>query len=249
MTDLFERKKAFLMKKQKILALLTTTFLSLSILSACGASDKLETSKTPEAVTTSPSGLETTASAVSDNPEQNQFTSWLPENIQQKMAESKANPALEKAIIDYYKIPKEELAKTKYYYNYVDLNGDGTDEILAVVMGPSTSGTGGDSMLWVLPYADMAVSQAFTLVNTPIIVTKEATNSQEFGAKGLIIQRSGGGAQTETVLLTNIDGEYENINDGKVLKTLEDVEGTAIICNNLIEDSENNNFLTLSEVK
>lgn len=237
------------MKKQKILALLTTTFLSLSILSACGASDKLETSKTPEAVTTSPSGLDTTASAVSDNPKQNQFTSWLPENIQQKMAESKANPALEKAIIDYYKIPKEELAKTKYYYNYVDLNGDGSDEILAVVMGPSTSGTGGDSMLWVLPYADMAVSQAFTLVNTPIIVTKEATNGQEFGAKGLIVQRSGGGAQTETVLLTNIDGEYENINDGKVLKTLEDVEGAAIICNNLIEDNENNNFLTLSERK
>ena len=65
-------------------------------------------------------------------------------------------------------------------------------------MGPYTSGTGGSSMLWVLPYADMAVNQAFTLINTPIIVTKEATNGQEYGTKGLIVQRSGGGAETES---------------------------------------------------
>lgn len=177
---------------------------------------------------------------------ENTFTAWLPAGVEQVMAETEANPGLEQAIIDYYEIPEESREATKYYYNYVDLNGDGTEEILAVVMGPYTSGTGGSSMLWVLPYADMAVNQAFTLMNTPIIVTKEATNGQEFGARGLIVQRSGGGAETEFVLLTCSDGFYKEVSDGEVLESLEDVEGTAIICNNLIADTESGDYLTLA---
>lgn len=164
---------------------------------------------------------------------ENTFTGWLPAGVEQVKAETEANPELEQAIIDYYEIPEESWEATKYYYNYVDLNGDGTEEILAVVMGPYVSGTGGSSMLWVLPYADMAVNQAFTLINTPIIVTKEATNGQEYGTRGLIVQRSGGGAETEFVLLTCNDGVYKEVNDGEVLESLEDVEGTAIICNDL----------------
>lgn len=172
------------------------------------------------------------------------FTGWLPAGVEQVMAETEANPELEQAIIDYYEIPEESRETTKYYYNYVDLNGDGTEEILAVVMGPYTSGTGGSSMLWVLPYADMAVNQAFTLINTPIIVTKEAANGQEHGARGLIVQRSGGGAETEFVLLTCGDGVYKEVNDGEVLESLDDIEGTAIICNDLIADTESGDYLS-----
>lgn len=177
---------------------------------------------------------------------ENTFTGWLPAGVEQVMAETEENPELEQAIIDYYEIPEESWEATKYYYNYVDLNGDGTEEILAVVMGPYVSGTGGSSMLWVLPYADMAVNQAFTLINTPIIVTKEATNGQEYGTRGLIVQRSGGGAETEFVLLTCNDGVYKEVNDGEVLESLEDVEGTAIICNDLMADMESGNYLTLA---
>ena len=178
---------------------------------------------------------------------ENIFTSWLPTGVEQVMAETEANPELEQAIIDYYEIPEEYWETTKYYYNYVDLNGDGTEEILAVVMGPYTGGTGGDSMLWLLPYADMEVSQSFTLINTPIIVTREATNGKEFGAKGLIVQRSGGGAETEFVLLTCSDGFYKEVNDGEVLESLEGTEGTAIVCNDLIADMESGNYLTLAK--
>lgn len=178
---------------------------------------------------------------------ENTFTGWLPAGVEQVMAETEANPELEQAIIDYYQIPEESWEATKYYYNYVDLNGDGAEEILAVVMGPYTSGTGGSSMLWVLPYADMAVNQAFTLINTPIIVTKEATNGQEYGTRGLIVQCSGGGAETEFVLLTCSNGFYKEVNDGEVLESLDNVEGTAIICNDLIADVENGNYLTLAK--
>lgn len=177
--------------------------------------------------------------------EANLFTGWLPAGVEQVMAETEANPELEQAIIDYYEIPEESWETTKYYYNYVDLNGDGTDEILAVVMGPYTSGSGGSSMLWVLPYADMAVNQAFTLINTPVIVTKGAANGQDLGAKGLIVQRSGGG-ETEFVLLTCSGGIYKGVGNGEVLDFLDGVEGIAIICNDLAADMESGGCLTLT---
>lgn len=181
------------------------------------------------------------------NPEKTMFTAWLPAGVDPIMAETEANPELEQAIIEYYEIPEEYWETTKYYYNYVDLNGDGAEEILAVVMGPYTSGTGGSSMLWLLPYADMAVNQSLTLINTPIIVTKDAVNGKEFGARGLIVQRSGGGAEAEFVLLTCSDGFYKEVSDGEVLESLDDVEGTAIICNDLIADMESEDYLTLAK--
>ncbi len=173
--------------------------------------------------------------------------SWLPAGTEQKKSETKANPALAKAIIDYYKIPKENQEKTKYYYNYVDLNGDGTQEILAVVMGPDTSGTGGDSMVWVLPNANMTVAQSFTLVRMPVLVTKDATNGQKYGARGLIVERSGGGAPSELVELTSTDGEYTNVSSAKVLKNTDGITGTAILCNDVLADSESGNYLTLAQ--
>ena len=99
------------------------------------------------------------------------------------------------------------------YYNYVDLNGDGSNEIFAVAVGPYTSGSGGDSGMWLIPYAGMTVSQSFTLIRTPIIVSDTTTN----GAHEPILQRSGGGAETEYVRLVCSDGVYSNTADAEVV--------------------------------
>jgi Ni/Co efflux regulator RcnB len=171
----------------------------------------------------------------------NPDTAWLPSGVKQLAGEKTANPALAKAIIDYYQIPESEWSKTKYSYNYVDFNKDGKQEIFAVVTGAYVSGTGGDSALWVIPYADMAVSQSFTLVRTPVIVTDRLYN----GAQGLIVRRSGGGGKTETVLLTCRDGEYDNVSGGKVLTSLKGVTGTAIVCSNPLTDAQSGSCLTL----
>ena len=89
------------------------------------------------------------------------------------------------------------------YYNYVDLNGDGSNEIFAVAVGPYTSGSGGDSGMWLIPYAGMTVSQAFTLIRTPIIVSDTTTN----GAHEPILQRSG------VSILDSLDILSETINN------------------------------------
>lgn len=176
------------------------------------------------------------------------FTGWLPQGVEQIKAETEPNELLRQAIVDYYEIPEEYWEQTKYYYNYVDLNGDGTEEIFAVVMGSYTSGSGGNSALWCREHeGEMEIMQAFTLVNTPVIVTKDALNGQEYGARGLIMQRSGGGAEAEIVQLTCSDGVYTNVADAPVIEDIEDIQGTAILCNNLIEDAESGNYLTLAE--
>ncbi|WP_300693107.1 hypothetical protein [uncultured Oscillibacter sp.] len=247
------------MMKKKLAVLVLALCVAGAVLSGCGQTEAGESGRQPEnqteiqAPASQPEQEENSAESpaeggVETSKEANVFTGWLPAGVEQVMAETEANPELEQAIIDYYEIPEESWGTTKYYYNYVDLNGDGKEEILAVVMGPYTSGSGGSSLLWVLPHADMAVNQAFTLINTPIIVTKEATNGQEFGAKGLIVQRSGGGGETEFVLLTCSDGIYKGAGDGEVLDSLDGVEGTAIICNDLIADMENGDYLTLEKV-
>lgn len=176
------------------------------------------------------------------------FTGWLPDSVTQIKAETEPNELLKQTIIDYYEIPEDSWEQTKYYYNYVDLNGDGSNEIFAVIIGSYTSGSGGNSALWCYEYeGEMRINQAFTLVNTPIIVTKDATNGQEYGARSLILQRTGGGAETEIVQLTCSDGVYTNVADVPAIDSVEGIEGTAIICNNLIEDMENGNYLTLAD--
>lgn len=237
------------MKKNKI-ALFLTAMLLITALAGCGSAktdssagsggSASGTSETPSEASSSSSSASSSAGTAED-------TDWLPSGVEKVAPEAKPNADLAKAITDYYQIPKEYLAQTKYQYNYVDLNGDGTDEILAVVSGPYTSGTGGDSMLWLLPNAHMAVNQAFTLVSTPIIVTKDALNGQEYGAKGLILMRSGGGAAAEAVLLKCTDGTYTQISSAEPVKDLNAIKGTAILCGDSADGAQGGFSLDAAE--
>ncbi|WP_288698796.1 hypothetical protein [uncultured Allisonella sp.] len=153
--------------------------------------------------------------------------SWIPASIQKQYAETKPCPELEKAIADYYDIRKEERTHTSYVYNKVDLNGDGTDEIFAVITGPYTSGTGGDSAVWGRLYkGKFQIYQSFTLIRTPIIITKDATNGLPNGARSIIVRQSGGGAPAELIQYVSHDGEYVP----EPCDSLDKVKGTAILC-------------------
>lgn len=159
----------------------------------------------------------------------------LPEGIIGLKAENKPNKELQQLIIEYYDIPEDFYETTRYYYNYVDLNGDGSNEIFVVVMGPYTSGTGGSSALWVVESAGkLHVNQDFTLVNTPVIVSDTVTN----GVKELIIPYYGGGAESQYSILACSDGFYPRVADGKMVDSLEGVTGTGIIANDIIKEIE-----------
>ncbi len=159
----------------------------------------------------------------------------LPEGIKGLKAETTPNIELQQLIIDYYEIPEDFYETTSYDYNYVDLDGDGTDEIFAVVRGPYTSGSGGSSALWVIESAGkLHVNQNFTLVNTPIIISDTVTN----GLKELMIPYYGGGAESSYSVLVGKDGLYPRVPDGKMIESLDGITGTAIIANDKIKEIE-----------
>lgn len=177
--------------------------------------------------------------------EKNNRVFWnteFPEGVEIVSSEKEKNEALEKLIIEEFEIPEDMLENTRYYYNYVDLNNDGKEEIFVVVMGMYTSGTGGDSALIVYPVEDkLYVNQRFTLIQEPIIISDTMTN----GAKEIIVYRAGGGAEGEFVALTCQDGEYDSVNDGIVIDDISNVKGRAIIANDILKDMENGDVLTL----
>ena len=158
--------------------------------------------------------------------------------VKQKLSETTVNPRVASAISTYYQMTPEQLAKTRYFYNYVDLDGDGHNEILALAVGPATSGTGGSSMLWLDPENNMKVLQAFTLVHAPILIEDSMTN----GHKNLVLRRYGGGAKDEIVRLEYIGGRYQTVNEGQPVATaasLKDLKGVAILCDDMSFDKGN----------
>lgn len=214
---------------------------------ACGSKNKEPA--IPEQITEdSAVNPETDTAAPSESQPQESGTAvfdWIPDGIQQIKAETAPNEELRKLIIDYYEIPEDDLESSRYYYNYVDLNNDGKDEILAVVVGMYTSGSGGSSAIWCETQDDvLTVKQSFTLVNVPIIVAPEEGTD----TKQLILTRSGGGAETEYVALTCKDGIYNNVSDAEAVD-ISSVQGIAVLCNDLADDLETGNALTLEPLE
>ena len=151
-------------------------------------------------------------------------------DIDTKPSETVRNPALEALIISYYEIPQDCLQSTRYYYNYIDLNNDGTDEIFVDVMGMYTSGSGGDSALIVSQKdEDLTVLQSFTLVNMPVIVSDHTTN----GWNDLIFSYTGGGAESSYMISSYSQNGYPNIADGTLSLSLDGITGTSILYTDL----------------
>ena len=65
------------------------------------------------------------------------------------------------------------------------------------------------------------IYQSFTLMRTPIIITKDATNGLPNGARSII-----GGAPAELIQYVSHDGEYVP----EPFSNLDNVKGTAILC-------------------
>lgn len=90
-----------------------------------------------------------------------------------------------------------------YAHAYVDLNGDGTDEVLAYVMGPMVCGSGGCNLYVLAPEGEdggegWRVVTRTSVTRTPVGVLTTSTN----GWRDLAVSIGGGGAQAGWVRLT-----------------------------------------------
>lgn len=161
----------------------------------------------------------------------NQVTAAEPDltadNIQYQLTEKVPHEELRQLLVDYYDIPEQYLRYSYYFYNYADLNNDGSEEIFAMVAGPYTSGSGGSSAVLAEHGDDgLQIKKSFTLVRNPVIISKEKHN----GYNDLIFYYSGGGAQSGYRAVVYQNGNYQNINDGIPVKAC---SGQAIIADKI----------------
>jgi hypothetical protein len=107
------------------------------------------------------------------------------------MSETSADPEIERAIVraigDQATAQDGEI---RYYYNRVDLNGDGSFEAIVHLVGPSICGTGGCSTLILQPARNgYRLVSTITVTRTPVIVSQQRTR----GWSDLIVYVTGGG--------------------------------------------------------
>jgi len=87
---------------------------------------------------------------------------------------------------------------TRYYYNRVDLNGDGEPEVLVYLFGPYMCGSGGcNTLVFRRGGGGYKLVSDIPLTRNPIIVSERKTN----GWHDLVFLASGGGVRAHYVVL------------------------------------------------
>lgn len=158
-------------------------------------------------------------------------------------AETAEYPALAQFLIDYYQMPEEYQPESRYYYNYVDLNEDGVQEILAIVVGDYTTESAGDTALLLVPTeVSFEVLETFPMIRTPVLISDNMTN----GWHDLIFSVYGGGVDPGYLIYRYSEGIYVN-EENEFLESLDDsISGQQILSNNLIDDLDKGTYLTLA---
>jgi hypothetical protein len=112
------------------------------------------------------------------------------------------------ALRAYLATQNESIDNTKYQMETIDLNDDGYDDALVLLIGPMWCGTGGCTLLIFEGLKDAArfVSDS-TLVRGPITISSSRTK----GWRDLIIKVAGGGAVPGKVAL-KFDGRKYPLN-------------------------------------
>lgn len=164
--------------------------------------------------------------------------------VTSEFAETKEYPELAAFLISYYQIPEEYVSETRYYYNYVDLDDDGVQEIFALVVGEYTQVPFGDPALILSVEAEgtFGVIESFEGVRTPVTIAEHTTN----GWHDIIYREYGRGAEDGyRICRYNIEGGYQT-ELSEVVSEKEPQSGNEILSNNLIDDMDKGNYLTLA---
>lgn len=169
--------------------------------------------------------------------EENALQNVMPEEY----AENIEYPNLAAFLADYYQIPEEYLPETRYYYNYRDLNEDGVDELIVLTIGESTSTSGGECVLVLTDGENFGVVGDFRNARTPVIVSEEMTD----GWYDLIYPVYGGGQDTGYLKCSYQEGKGYQSTEESFLEELEGISGSKVLANNLIDDMDKGNYMTL----
>jgi len=148
-------------------------------------------------------------------------------DIQYQSSETAPDAEIEQAIVESLGGDRTALQQTRYYYDRIDLNGDGKPEALVYLSGSYTCGTGGCKML-VLEQSGQQYQlvSKMTLVNAPVIVSSE----KSAGWSDLVLQVAGGG-EAKHYAQMKFDGNTYPVNPSTAPEVAPNttVNGTAVM--------------------
>lgn len=164
-------------------------------------------------------------------------------NVLEEYSEDDEYPELAAFLTEYYQIPEEECKETRYYYNYIDLNEDGTDEIVAVTIGDTVSDTRGDVALILRPgeNGQFEVLGAFSEIHTPVMISDDLENDWH----KIIFPIYGGGQESGFISTVYTEGTGYELDEESFVREEPKVSGERILSDNLINDMDTDNYLTL----
>lgn len=203
------------------------------------ATNNAGTTNNGDANTNTTAGQPGTPAASEANPINDKITGYYSETI--------AYPALEAEIIDELDYENMDMTSTRYYYNYVDLNDDGIDEIIVQLNGDYSTTKNGDTLLIVEQEREydenneddgFDVEDKFITFANPVIVSDNKTN----GYKDLIFMNPDG---TYSKVEYGRDG-YKKLSEAVKLKNIDNITGVALLCNDVAADTENNTGIFFS---
>ena len=147
-------------------------------------------------------------------------------------------------VTEYYQIPEEECKETRYYYNYTDLNEDGTDEIVAVTIGDTTSDNRGDAALILRPgeNGQFEVLGAFSQIHTPVMISEDMENDWHT----IIFPIYGGGQESGFISAVYREETGYELDEESFVREEPKVSGDRILSDNLINDMDTDNYLTIA---
>ena len=160
-------------------------------------------------------------------------------------AENEPDRKLADFLITYYEIPEEYQADTRYYYDRIDLNSDGKEEVIAVVVGEYTEQPGGDPALILSETQDgFEVLEDFPFIRTPVYVSEKKRD----GWSDLIMPYHGNGDGSGYLLCHHTADQGYQSGENELLEDFdENFSGKKILANNFIDDMDKGNYLTLGE--
>lgn len=204
------------------------------------------TGDTADADTSSVNGAGTFATGTAQASEANPIN----DNIRGWTSETLRYPILESEIVDELDYENLDLSNTRYYYNYVDLNNDGKDEIVVQLNGEYSTTDDGDTLLIVeqeREYLDddddgFDIIAQYTGFVNPIIISDNTTN----GYKDIIFMNATSNPTTYSKIEYGKDG-YKKMKDAVTITSLDDITGVALLCNDIAEDTDNQTGLYFNQ--
>ncbi len=165
-------------------------------------------------------------------------------NVMEEYSEDEEYPDLAAFLTEYYQIPEEECKETRYYYNYTDLNEDGTDEIVAVTIGDTTSDNRGDAALILRPgeNGQFEVLGAFSQIHTPVMISEDMENDWHT----IIFPIYGGGQESGFISAVYREETGYELDEESFVREEPKVSGDRILSDNLINDMDTDNYLTIA---